>query len=342
MSPRSALALDLPSPRRSTQPLPRRLGTRRRSSRVPLGFAGADTNLYRYVFNQPTVATDPLGLKLVVNGETITPESDLYKKYKDNAFAREILDTLINYKGTVSFATVEKFENELKIRQAFAKCLEDLQKAGVRFNGNQTTPKDSGWKVVKDKYVKDGRTYTVYRFVYEGDKSPSAALDALVNSGTAFDCANAALFCELRALRDALGPKAFNDLYQGKTLQFGYGENGALPHPGAGALPGALLPGDRVYFPNVSNYARIIPGGPWRGENAIYIGKNDKGEPLFRGFGIDKLFTEAEIRQRLADEYNAVVDRYNKKFNQNLPKITAKDIPPMRVSGGPSPNFVPK
>jgi hypothetical protein len=60
MSARSAFFLSLPHARNPTQRFVSR-GARRRMSRDPLGFDASDTNLYRYVRNDPTNMTDPLG-----------------------------------------------------------------------------------------------------------------------------------------------------------------------------------------------------------------------------------------------------------------------------------------
>jgi RHS repeat-associated protein len=52
-------------------------------SQDPIGFAAGDANLYRYVGNGPTMATDPSGLK--TNWHHLLPQSSSLRKYFDNA-----------------------------------------------------------------------------------------------------------------------------------------------------------------------------------------------------------------------------------------------------------------
>ena len=245
-------------------------------SQDPLGLDSGDTNLYRYVGNRPTIATDPLGLELVVGDKTITTDSDLYKKYEKDPFAKEILDSLIGYKGSISFPSTAAFENEIKIRQAFAKCIANLQKNKVKFGGDRTAPDDSKWRVVQITVTRNGRRYNAYQFVYDGD-DPSAGLDALLSKNTALDCANAAVLCELMALRDTLGPKAFNDLFKGKRPS----SSGRTFLTPASKPPPVLLPGDRVYFPNYANYERLLPGrGLARRERHLHRQERQGRSPL--------------------------------------------------------------
>jgi RHS repeat-associated protein len=52
-------------------------------SQDPLGLQSGDTNLYRYVDNGPTNATDPSGLKLMVAGQEVKKGDSTYRKLID-------------------------------------------------------------------------------------------------------------------------------------------------------------------------------------------------------------------------------------------------------------------
>ena len=45
------------------------------TSEDPLAFDAGDSNFYRYVQNNPTNATDPSGLKLIIGDKTMPPPS---------------------------------------------------------------------------------------------------------------------------------------------------------------------------------------------------------------------------------------------------------------------------
>ena len=78
-------------------------------SEDPIGF-DSDTNLYRYVGNDPTNYTDPSGLVLMVDGAALTQESELYKQILRSIndpnlqFPKEMLDLLIKSESTFRYS----------------------------------------------------------------------------------------------------------------------------------------------------------------------------------------------------------------------------------------------
>lgn len=137
----------------------------------------------------------------------------------------------------------------------------------------------------------------------------TAALDAINRAadGTAaypgtvrLDCLAAIQLAAAQGLRTALGDRAFDSL-AGKLAAGGT----LLASPPAGMLHvrvsagTSLVRGDLAYFQNPPEYRRLHPGGPWQGENTVYL-----GEGLFLGFVVGELPAK-QLAERLAAEYNA-------------------------------------
>ncbi|MDA8403513.1 MAG: hypothetical protein M0Z56_04850, partial [Desulfobacteraceae bacterium] len=62
--------------------------------------------------------------------------------------------------------------------------------------------------------------------------------------------------------------------------------------------------GDWYYFYNHPKYLLKHPGGAFQGENAVYMGKNDKGEQLWSGLGISNV-TETGMLDSMLEAYNS-------------------------------------
>jgi RHS repeat-associated protein len=173
---------------------------------------GPDTNLYRYVGNEPTDATDPSGnkparkkSKLVVNGQPVQgPSSNIYRnvlrktaKFKKASVVKEILNTMI--KSPVEdrpyrFQSTATFVKAITLRLnviAASEQLWKLQKAHRHvFSRDKVRkivefPRGKNWRAVpltvmgkiQDRFV----TRDIVGIAVKNGKKPSAAINGLFN-----------------------------------------------------------------------------------------------------------------------------------------------------------------
>lgn len=163
-----------------------------------------------------------------------------------------------------------------------------------------------------------------------GVKASDAVADYTANPGKyALDCAMDSKLLHAAALNASSGPAKFDALVDKHGgLDIGFGEYKGLNKALIGdkalrentkeasttmppqSMPGDKdswvrkneRPGDAVYFNNPD----VTPAGRaagFRGENAVYIGNNDKGEHLYFAHGMAKdksILTESEITTLLA------------------------------------------
>ncbi|MFO0722605.1 MAG: hypothetical protein U1E65_02400 [Myxococcota bacterium] len=163
-----------------------------------------------------------------------------------------------------------------------------------------------------------------------GVKPSDAMADYVANpSKYALDCAQDSKMLHAAAANQSLGADKFNELtakHGGLDISFGdykgfskdlIGDKALRERPNedpkqmpAQSLPGDKdswvrkneKPGDAVYFnnPDVTPAGRA---GGFRGENAVYIGNNEKGEHLYFAHGMKQgqsIMTEKEIADLLA------------------------------------------
>jgi RHS repeat-associated protein len=143
----------------------------------PIGFLGGTVDLYQMEGDNPTNATDPIGLKITVGGKAVDQASDKYQDWLKNAVYKEILEKLSNSKYTIDFASIADLELELKVRDAYIKCMKKICRisgepgVGCRF-GSRCTPREAGWNA-------SGQ--------YKGPEPAKALQDLVENSKTRFD-----------------------------------------------------------------------------------------------------------------------------------------------------------
>jgi hypothetical protein len=72
-------------------------------------------------------------------------------------------------------------------------------------------------------------------------------------------------------------------------------------NPATGPITQAdMVPGDYVYINSISDYDVVHRGGPWNGENSMYMGPDS-----FYGLGLGSSFqTELQLQTETADHYN--------------------------------------
>ncbi len=286
-SPEVILAPALGSRHRS------RCRTNRSGSRspgaAPLGFDAGDANLYRYVRNAPTDATDPSGLKVEVDGTPMAKNDAVYNKIlatpefaNRQRLVTEILDTRIDSTKPKPYQfSYYALELDIKFRLAIIEATEELDLRKPQFETG--APLATFVKGFTPDYWTAGLKFIS---VKEGE-SVSAALNELFNNSTKLscECATIPVIVGHKALLDVLTTLKldYDKLYEGQKgflcvvggfkgnahKDFFGKDNPLLPK----ILDSDRIPGDARTFSNPS----AKKDDAYRYENAIYLGKDEKG-----------------------------------------------------------------
>ena len=161
----------------------------------------------------------------------------------------------------------------------------------------------------------------VMHLIAKKDVLPSEALKAAVAGLTICDCGMACQIARYGALLDVLEEGKFNRLFgkeHGQSINLGYNIDDDLQpmrlfvdftNAAKNALGGEInyRPveiGQLILIDGVPTYTEKKPLGNWASHNVICYNKTS-GEQRFGGFGLkNEGETEAEINQRLLNEYN--------------------------------------
>ena len=292
-------------------------------SQDPIGFAAGDTNVSRYVGNGVTGATDPSGLELFVDGNAVAKTDGVYDDLTVGRslgrmpippdLARQIVDGYIDSQYTWSFSEAvlaDNIEARYSIVHSANYFARMIDSGKLRFGDFMD--------------LAEGRKPKALSAV-----AAQKIITKRVLAGCTTECRQATEMVWFHSLRRWLGDARFNQVHADPRYTYALGEIGTprnrhsfptvvishkyahpivrngptvvpIPHP---TVPGwrylyrdFVLPGDRVQFLN--------PGAddPWGGENAIYIGVDDSGEPQYfaHPFGI---VTADTILAELADAF---------------------------------------
>ena len=239
-------------------------------SQDPIGFGGGDANLYRFVGNGATNATDPSGLDQLTNEQ----------KQWDLARATKLL------------ASMNLSEEERNIRIAIPQASLFHQ---MGFS-SQFPPNPKYWNEEGDRYVlkkslaREGVHARVFGlgplFTYTDEDGKKHSIN-----GSSTGCSNAArlLFLEgiAKVAEEQKKLKEFEDEFSGKSMlelfpedeSSGYHRSyGAIPkQPPFAINPNDFLPGDRVRMGN----HRLPKGDGFEGSNVIYLGRNEFDQHMF-------------------------------------------------------------
>ncbi|MBI1916597.1 MAG: hypothetical protein HYS12_17955 [Planctomycetes bacterium] len=234
----------------------------------PIGFEAGDANLFRYVGNDPTNATDPSGLKIVFTGTGPHPTvAELRKKYEGRAVALEIISTAEAWKANAPFKNADDLDEVIRFREGLVQAARALQKSKITFNP-KLYAEIADKSPLKEFWESDG--LGGIRVI--AGKSRAEALDALFKNDKdlSVDCATGTIVVSLKALRD-FHKDNFDKLFPKLNLR------GFRTHPevrrvgqGVGAIlftAAPLFPGDRVMFKNPD-----AKEDAWKNENTVYLG----------------------------------------------------------------------
>lgn len=226
--------------------------------------------------------------------------NDIRAKLED-PLRREIFDRMSESKEQFNFATLDEAKQLWQIRVLTVSYIKRVKGNGempeiplVYYNPKTLTPKvDSPlWeRIPKTPYLK----------VTKDAKAYEAINDFLLNGKKAeVECACTSFACGYAAAATVIGEEAFNKLHPPGT--FSISPAVANKHYYSANKDGLSthVPGDRLYMINSDYDKRATENklkGPWRGENAIYIGGGK-----YSGLGVGQV-TEAELRAKLKATY---------------------------------------
>lgn len=154
-------------------------------------------------------------------------------------------------------------------------------------------------------------------------KSASEGIKAWLKGLTIAECNSALVATEIDTLRAAVGDATFDkhfgstsvlvptdqrlrvksgvkdtpvEKFMTRTAASVAGDEGTFGNRPAN-------PGEWYYFYNHPKYLLKHPGGAFQGENAVYMGKNDRGEQIWSGLGISNV-TEKGMLNAMVSAYN--------------------------------------
>lgn len=260
--------------------------------------------------------------KIVVAGKPYTPTARYlhYVEVNYGKAMREFVERMHNGGGapTYSFSTYEQMGNEVRIRANAIKGIEEVHKGCCDY------PDAAHPYFLNSTYWDHlGGVHFKTKSPLPAGKKPSDAIEAIFapGAGTRLECLTMTVAIEYYSMLKAIGPAKFNAEFAAGIDISTSPQLIATPDKKykiiAVASKSELLPGDWVYFKNFHDYTIRIPGGFWRGENAIYLGGGK-----YRGFGVLQK-TENELNQELVDQYN----------NHSVPPLT-KTVADLIADGG--------
>lgn len=213
------------------------------------------------------------------------------------------------------------------------------------------------WTDPKSPYFKQpDEEDTFMRFELKPRQSASAAVKAWLAGPTIGECLSAVYAMQSDTVRAAIGDDKFDEQYgstddekdqivrkAGRQLVIAASAQATVDpmivhtdftnthgKKTAGDLQekdyAALKPGEWYYFKNHPKYLNKHPGGAWQGENAIYMGTNERGDRLWAGLGAKKE-TEAHM-------YATMVTAYNRERNDYDFEVMIRDGHLVKDGGG--------
>jgi hypothetical protein len=177
------------------------------------------------------------------------------------------------------------------------------------------------WKgYASDKYFEN---HGFYKFQLLPGKSASEAIDAFFKGLTVCECYSAIMAIEYRTLMQTMGREKFDEVFGSKdkpvknTMKIEAQPSTDNPLNSLSTATDAAKeqnsgkfgdrpakPGEWYYFYNHPQYLLKHPAGAFQGENSLYMGKDEKGEQTWRGYGVDQV-TEQEMLEEMASAHNS-------------------------------------
>jgi hypothetical protein len=266
-------------------------------------------------------------------GNTVMNIDDKYRKTVKDTFGETGLKIVLAWNNNgadpeYKFKDWEAYRKEISVRSSSIKGM-DLVNDQSTNCCNYPTADHPGGILDPIYWDKMGDYDFRAKSPLPAGKNASDAIEAIFkpNAGTELECLTMSIAIGYYELLQGLGKAKFDKMFPlGAGLVIGKSGNDLLNSvintPKYEELKDkqkitALIPGDRGYFKNFSDYGDKHPSGLWQGENVIYY-----GDGKFSGFGIG-IYDEDTILQKLVDHYN-----------EGLPDKDKKDKPGLIKDGG--------
>lgn len=257
----------------------------------------------------------------------------------EDPLRREIFNAMNdNQTYKFPFATLKAAEQNFTMRVDAVNFVKEIQSGKVNFGmfkiPNVPTYADPAhWHKTNPQGVSDK-----FWKAFDSNTGVSAdvAIKGIVSHMFRGDCLGAIEIDLLYAADQAIGATAFNNehpqgllevgadnpdgnasIYTNVKTYFYLGPNSNYPKP---IRTQDMVPGDWAYMQNDPLYQQVAPTGEWTGENALYIGNNSSGVPLFWGLGMKAPETAAQLHQSLLKALEAAAKAAGQTVPAN-PKI---------------------
>jgi Protein-glutamine gamma-glutamyltransferase/Domain of unknown function (DUF4157) len=265
--------------------------------------------------------------KIVVGGKDYDPKPDLpevKKKYgKDMVEALTTMHNGGKAPPEFTYATKEELMTELSLRNNATKGMGKANANGG--NLHYATAADDPEGHLDPKFW-DKKGF--YQFTLKAGAKPADAVRSIFdNKDNVLECNSTMVAIEYRSMLETMGDTKFNTKFAGGGLiisphHVAMPDGGAHPFHDQGMIDTVtiasskdLIPGDWIYFKNIADYGSKHPGGFWTGEHTMYL-----GDGKFQGFGT-VVSTEAEINQKLLDNYNTGLPAAQQKKLADVPGL---------------------
>jgi RHS repeat-associated protein len=257
-------------------------------SQDPIGFAGGDENLYRYVGNSPTNATDPSGLQ----------DPAIEKEKRRDELRRRMREEM-EEKGVG--------ESEIRLRLA---VIESLMQSRITESGNT---RDSFWKEnKKGYYVPNGDAVDAIRYL---TRNPYNQVMCNKYSSIILIQGYVRYFEEMKdreigdrgleGLRRGLNEKVIPEELPGEGNGIFFVElKGLIPHS-------SLLPGDQVWFQNPYNTGKFKTLGE-EGSNIFYVGDG----MVMQLYGNRSTFKIEDYPEQCMSDWRSISNRQKVDFSK--------------------------
>jgi len=292
----------------------------------PLGFEAGDANLYRYVRNSPTNATDPSGLTATYmeGGQKKAATAELVKDLNlqqynlpTDAYMRELavagITSAAKFEGLVrnimdeiqknknvnfDFASLTQYVNYAKYSAwvvVFAQQLQSKKCGFVGADGKLVFEGSECWESSDKVGYTRPKEREVMRqgLVLKKDVTPAKGIREFFGEkgGKAtIDCATFQSLVSRRALLEVMGEKLYNETYKNVAVAGLHVTNDPFSYEIVkGSFLAILIPGMSARW----HYEGGV-GGPYENENTIFL-----GGVLFVGHPFDKPLNPTQIRESI-------------------------------------------
>jgi hypothetical protein len=266
--------------------------------------------------------------KIVVGGKDYDPKPDLpevKKKYgKDMVEALTTMHNGGKAPPEFTYATKEELMTELSLRNNATKGMAKANSSEDNLRYSTRSGDDPEGHLDPKFWDKKG----FYQFTLKAGAKPADAVRSIFdNKDNVLECNSTMVAIEYRSMLETMGDTKFNTKFAGGGLiisphHVAMPDGGAHPFHDQGMIDTVtiasskdLIPGDWIYFKNIADYGTKHPGGFWTGEHTMYL-----GDGKFQGFGT-VVSTEAEINQKLLDNYNTGLPAAQQKKLADVPGL---------------------